>query len=193
MALTAAQLQTLKTAIAADATLNAYPNTPDGAFAIKDILNQVASPDYWVWNTAVAVDDIFDAVTWANYTPADAADGTVQWSNRSLACQGKQFNLQIILQNRTTFNAAKPALRGGLNDATTQLPSGVSGASRSGGWAAILPILRRKAKRIEKIFAVSSTGVGNNGADARGATTNPDVMTFEGEITYQDVDDARNS
>lgn len=44
MALTAAQLLTLNTAILADGILNAFPNTPDGAFAIAAALNQLAVP-----------------------------------------------------------------------------------------------------------------------------------------------------
>jgi hypothetical protein len=194
MALTTAQVQILKADIAADPTLSAKPHNGDGAFDVAAAYNLDASPAYYVWRTEVPVNDIFDAVTWANFTPADAPDGTVAWSNRSLACQGKQFNLQTMLGGRTLVDASKTNIRAGLNDATTLLPSGAGGVTRSGGWAAILPVLSRKARRIEKLFAVDDgAGIGNTTSDPRGASTNPDRMTFEGTITPADVVDAWNS
>ncbi len=188
--LTPAQLATLKADIAANNDLSSKPNNDDGAFAIAALYNQPASPDFFVFRADVPASEIFDQVTWANFTPADAPDNTVTWSNRSLACQGKQFNLQIMLQGQPSFNAGRVQLRAGLNDATTNLPSGTSGASRSGGWTGILPILRRLAKRGEKIFAVATTGVGT-GTGALGATGNPGLMVFEGDITIGDVQAAR--
>lgn len=190
--LTDAQLATLKADILADPVLAAKPNNGDGNFEIAVAYALAASPDYYVWRTDVPKDEIFDAITWANFTPQDTPDNTATWTNRSLSCQGKQFNLQTMLVGRETFNAAKSLLRGGLNDATTNLPSGASGANRSGGWANILTILRRKANRLEKLFSVAGSGVGNNGGDARGATTNPDVMVVEGIVTHDEVQAARN-
>lgn len=210
MPLTTAQLTTLKADIAANNTTipagipdagsfvgTAIKNIPvgntDGAYAIASWYRQTASGPFYVLRTDVDVAEIFDQVNWANYTPADAPDNTVTWSNRSLACQGKQFNLQLLTQGRTVFNASKVTLRAGLNDCTTNLPSGASGASQSGGWANILNILRRAATNIEKLFAVQTSGVGTNSGNALGATTNPALMNFEGAITYQDILNAWNS
>lgn len=54
MALTAQQLATLKAAILADPVLNAEPMNGDGYFNIAQALNnQQASPDFFVWRTAV--------------------------------------------------------------------------------------------------------------------------------------------
>lgn len=193
MPLTTTQLQALKADIAADPVLSLVPNTADGNQQVADAYNAPASPDFFAWQTAVPAGDIYDQVTWANYTPQDAADSTVLYQNRAMLCQTKQMNLQLMLQGRDSFNAARSTLRGGLNDATTNLPSGASGANRSGGWANILPVLRRKARRVEKLFAVSTTGVGNNGADPLGAMTNPALMVVEGTISAADVLNARNS
>lgn len=193
MALTAAQLQALKAAIAADPVLAAYPATADGNYAVAGAFNLVAAPDYYVWRTDAPVDSILDAITWSNYTPQDTPDNTVTYQNRAMLCQTKQINLQLLLQGRELFNAAKPTLRGGLNDATTNIPSGAAGVSRSGGWTAILPLLRRLATRAEKLFSVAGSGVGNNGANPRGDSSNPDVMAFEGFITEGDVAQARNA
>jgi hypothetical protein len=193
MTLTTAQQTALKANILADGTLAPLVGTADGRQAIADAYNALAAPDYFVWSTSVAVNDIFDNVTWANFTPQATPDTTVQWTNWSLACQGKQFNLQTILSGRTTLDASKTNIRAGLNDATTNLPSGAAGASRSGGWTAILPILSRKAKRIEKLFAIDDgAGIGNTITDPRGASTNPDKMVYEGTISATDVQNALN-
>lgn len=198
MALTTAQLQTLKADIAANTnTINGVqikdmPNSGDANFAVASWYSQVASPDFFVFRSNVPTAEIFDQVTWANFTPADVPDNTVVWSNRSLACQGKQFNLQILLQGQGSFNAGRITQRAGLNDATTNLPSGAGGASRSGGWATILNILRRQALRIEKLFAVQTSGVGVNAGDALGATTNPALLVFEGIVSGTDIEAARS-
>lgn len=184
--LTPAQIAVLKADISANGDLNSIPTNDDGAYAIAALYNATASPDFFVFRSDVPSSEIFDQVTWANYTPQDAADNTVTWSNRSLACQGEQFNLQIMLQGQPSFNAGRVQLRAGLNDATTNLPSGASGASRSGGWTGILAILRRKATRGEKLFSVATTGVGT-GTGALGATGNPGLLVVEGQITPGDV------
>lgn len=189
--LTSAQLTALKADIAANPDLAAQPNSADGNFAVAALYNALQSPDFFVFRSNVPTAEIFDQVTWANYTPQDAPDTTVQWSNRSLACQGKQFNLQILLQGQSSFNAGRINIRAGLNDATTNLPSGASGASRSGGWTGILAILRRQATRAEKLFSVATTGVGT-GTGALGATGNPGLLVFEGTVSPSDVENARN-
>lgn len=204
MALTQDQLPALKADIAANTAtidwqgaptqINALPAGTDAADAIAKWYNETASPEYWVWRTNVPTVEIHEQVTWSNFTPSDTvtAVNAEQWTACSMACQGKQFNLQIMLQSpRGVFNASKSTLRGGLNDATTNLPSGASFANRSGGWANILPILRRTATRLEQLFGVAGSGVGNNGGDPRGATTNPDVMTAEGTVSYLQVEEAR--
>jgi hypothetical protein len=185
MELTNQQLDIIKAWIVAN-----VPNATE--HLAKAALDAAASPAFHVLRTDVLASEIFDQITWANYTPADAADSTVIWSNRSLACQGKQFNLQIMLQGQPVFNATKILLRAGLNDATTNLPSGAGGISRSGGWAAILVILRRQANVFEKLFAIQTSGVGVNAGDALGATTNPALLVFEGNITLDQTIQAMN-
>lgn len=178
--LTPSQLTTLRNDINADPVLSSYPNNDDGAFAIAAAYNTLSTPDYYVWQTAASVTDIFDAIVWANFTPSDAPDGTQIWLNRAMQCQGKQFNLQTMLSGRNTINAARASIRAGLQDATTAIPSGNNGANRSGGWANIQLILSRKATRVEKLFA---TGAGTQ--------ANPSLLTFEGAVTVQDVLQAR--
>src|SRR5256885_2058411 len=113
MALTHAQQTALKADIAADPTLNALPANSDGYQAIADAYNALASPAFWVFDTKVKIDAIYDQITWANLTPADAVPTDTSlnceiWTARSLSCQGKQFNLQLLLSRPTsTFDASK--------------------------------------------------------------------------------------
>ena len=178
------QLQALKADIALDGTLNPLfqGKTEDGAAVIAAAYNALATPDYFVWQTRVPIDAVLDAVTWANFTPQDAPDGTLTWQCRSLACQGKQFNLQTILLGKAFIDATKSNVRAGLQDCTTGLPSGAAGATKSGGWVAIQLILSRKASRAEKLFAAGA-----------GTTAAPSLMGVEGVLTVQDVVAAWNS
>lgn len=182
--LSAAQLQTLKTAIAADPTLSSKPPGPDGNYAIAAAMNLTAAPDFFVWATSVPVQAVYDAIAWANLTPADAADGTQTWANRALVCQGKQLNLQMLLQGQNTINGAKTNVRAGLQDALTNIPSGVSGAMQAANWVAVRTALARRATRAEKLFA--DTAIGNGGTAATAA-----LMVFEGSVSADQVDAAR--
>lgn len=193
MILTSAQLAAIKADILANSDLNVFPNNSDGNVEVAKLYNLFASPDFYVFRSNIPPAEIFDQVTWANYTPAGVADLTnaALVTARSQLCQGKQFNLQIMLQGQSTFNAGRATLRAGLNDATTALPSNEDGSTRSGGWTNILPILRRLGTRIEKLFAVQTSGVGVAGGDPLGATTNPALLVVEGNISYQQVTQAR--
>ena len=200
MALSSAQKATLKAAIAANTTvaggssayastpINQIPNNSDGNQAIAAWYNGSPTPDFFVWNSQATIASVYDNVTWANLTPTDAPDGTQTWANRSLACQGKQFNLQTILIGaQGIVNATKSSIRAGLQDALSNVPSGVGGATISAGWANVRDkALARKAMNIEKLFADTA---GGNGATAQ----NSALPVFDGAISPSDVDTARNS
>lgn len=188
MNLTNAQRLVIKADIIANNDLNAQPATADGALAIAALYNAiaalynaVASPDYFVWRSAMPTQEVFDAITWANLTPNDTPDGTQLWLNRAMACQGKQFNLQTILTGRQTIDPSKPNIRNGLQDALTNVPSGSSGNGRNAGWAALQLIMSRKATRLEKLFAT-----GGNGSQAT-----PGTLVIDGAIDYTDIELAR--
>jgi hypothetical protein len=189
MPLTVAQLAAVKADILADNALNALPNNSDGNSAIAAAYAQIVAPDFFVYRTNIPVADINDQIVWANLTPSDAPDTTQVWANRSLACQGKQFNLQLLLQgSQVTINGAKANVRAGLQDALTNVPSGTAGALKSAGWVPVRDnALARKARRIEKLLA--DTSGGGTGGNASTAAT----MTFEGPIGYTDIEAARNS
>ena len=100
MALTTAQQATLKAAIEADATLNAFPSTLDGAFAIAALLNLPASPDFWVWRTNVPTADCKKAMVWTEFIA------------RSV---GERDAWQFMLSNGI-INAADINVRQGIQD-----------------------------------------------------------------------------
>ena len=170
------------------ATLRSWLNS--NAIGLNDedainLLNATASPNYYVWRTNMRIEEIYDKITWVNFTPSDDPDSNVIWTNRSLACQGKQFNLQTMLIGSTgSLNPTKSGIRAGLNDATTNLPSGPAGTLRSGGWSGILTTLYRLCTVGEKLYSVVATGTGNNGANPRGDVTNPDALGIDGHGAY---------
>ena len=137
MALTPAQLTTLKAAILADGTLNAYPNTIDGAFDMAaQKLNQVASPVFTVWKTNVPI-----ASVGVGFSGTELAGMTT----------GNQTRLQTIgVYFPTGVNPSIVDVRQMFDD----IFSGAGGATTRANLAAIW---RRPAKMIEKIFA-SGTG-----------------------------------
>lgn len=150
MQLTQEQLDTLKAAIIANPTM-AAARTAHDTQAITDLLNASSTLD--VWRTSVSTQVLFDQITWANLTPAEAPNGTLDWQCRSLACQGKQFNLQLIFASRDIIDASKSNVRAGLQDALTNVPSGQSGALVSAGWVGVRTAMIRKATVLESIFA----------------------------------------
>lgn len=170
--------------------------TSGGAAAIAAALNIGASPTFSVWRTDAPVTSIVDAIDFAKYTPAGALDDAtlttqllaVQRQAQLLAIQTKQMNLQMLTQGRATLDCSRPNVRGALRDATIQVPSGASGAFTSPGGASgatVLAACIRNATDGEKILATASQG-----SDTTGTTT-ARVMGFEGLITSDDVQQAR--
>lgn len=177
--LTAGQRTTLKAAIVGVGTANALYQAGN-LTGLAAYYNATAAPTFYVYRTAVPVQDINDNVNWANFTPADAPDSSQLWLNRATAAQGKQFNLQTLLLSSNGFlNATKVNVRQALTDALTNLPTGASGALVSGGWGTVRDnALARAATVLEKLFA--TTTVQQDGSTPAKAAT----MTVEGAIDY---------
>ena len=173
-----AQLQTLRTAILADATLAEMVAAGNIGPALS-VLNAIIEPVFIVWRSSTATQEIYDAITWAKLTPNDTPDGTALWTNRALSCQGKQFNVQTLLQGRESINSARQNVQSGLQDALTNVPSGAGGATVSAGWAAVRLVMQRQATRGEKVFAIGP-----------GTAANPASLGFEGMITDSDIEAA---
>lgn len=188
MALTLAQQATLKTAIEADPAFASIPHTSDGAFDIAAALNQTDASNTNVWWTACPVENIFNGITWTNYTPADAVPTDTElkaltWIGRSQVANIRQMNLQNMTMGRTTINMANSLTRAGIRDAVIQLPTGVNGAMTTSGGTSGSTVLTAglrpaKATRAEKALSAGPSTTG---------TVTADVLTFEGELKYNDV------
>lgn len=179
--LTLAQRTALKAAILAEtnSTLVAARATGNVG-AIAEFYN--AESAAYVWKSSVPVSDIFSMITWASMTPVDVPDGTQAWANRSLACQGKQFNLQTMLAGRETLPSSKANIRAGLQDALTNIPAGPGGTAIAANWVGVRDLMKRLATRCEALFAV---GAGSQGA--------PSDLVFNGYVTVEEVIQAINN
>ena len=132
--MTPAQQATLKAAILADATLNAYPNTPDGSYEMCLYkLNVDFSPTFTVWQDQLTPER-FDAGMIVGATQIDGLT------------QGKRDELFMIGARTRDCNAV--AVRNAIDDAT---------GSASTLKAAMVAVTKRNALYGEKIFA---TGTG---------------------------------
>ena len=178
MSLTTAQYTALGTYIAAQGDMNTFPLGSDAAIAVAALFNQPST--FVVWATTTGADVMSDAIVWANMTPTDAPDGTQAWLDRAMACQGKQFNLQLLLASRDRISTGKTNVRAGFQDALTNVPSGAGGATVSAGWVTMKTVMQRFATRAESVFATGT-----------GTAATPGVLVWEGNVGYQDVQQAR--
>jgi hypothetical protein len=173
MALTPAQLQTLKTAINADPALSVYPMNSDGYFDLANKLNNETSvPDFWVWRTSVSRADI--------YNTQDFAGLFWDWSTykgQSVTEQGSW--VQMFMGDQANFEATN--FRAGL--------SNIFGAANA-QTAHCFSVGRKKATRIEKIFGVASVAP----PTPSGALGSPTAVATAQvhSVTPDDVSNARN-
>jgi len=187
MALTPAQLPTLKTDLSTNTNeingvqIKDLPHTADNALAVAAWYNTINSPDYWVWKTNVSRLEIYDNVS-SNGT---SWDWTV-YKNQSATEQNAW--VQMFMGDIANFGLVNK--RAGIGKIFT------GSAQASAQRDHVLASGRRKANRVEKLFAVAvvdpPANSGNNSADARGASTNPDVIVLQGNISSNDVDNAWN-
>jgi hypothetical protein len=169
MPLPVAQLPTLKNDIAADGTLNSQPQTPDSADAIAQVYNLVASPDFWVWRTRVTKEE---------YTTNVSVDGTTfAWTGSGFITrsQGERDAWNAMFSGDGTVNPSLANVRQAFQDIFS---GGTAPAPANRTHLATMS--RRKATRGEKLFATGT-----------GSTASPAVLTFEGNLTFDDVQQAR--
>jgi hypothetical protein len=168
--LTPAQLTTLKADINADPVLSTFPNNDDSNFAIADAYNLVASPDFWVWRSKVTKSELVTSI---------GPDGTTfNWTGNGFITRsaGEQTAWQELFNGTQSVNASLTNVRQAFADIFSG--TGNAAANRTH----LLAVARRKATRAEKLFA---TGTGSAGS--------PATLTFEGNLSFQDVSQARNS
>lgn len=130
-----------------------------------------------VWRSTTPVSDIANSINWANLTPENPVTGAGQDAvNWLSACQGKVLNLQTLLGGGVSVATGKANIRAGLQDATSNIPSGIGGATKGGGWANIMASIQRPATNAEKALATGT-----------GTALSPGNLTFEGRIQVNEV------
>ena len=143
MALDAAQLLALKTAINADGALAAKPLNSDGHFEIAQILNNtLATPDFFVWRVNVPVDEIMgNGFDWTRVDNMTAGESRI-W----------EYMTQLGYLNPNQSN-----VRAGVNEA-------FKGTAQDDSMRAAMYTnhLQKKASRTEKIFATGSGTTASN-------------------------------
>lgn len=140
--LTSSQLATLKAAILANPTWNAFPNNDDGHFNLAVLLNQIASPTYTVWRRTVGITETGKKFVGTEWASLSAANHT---------------RLQTVAQWLADgYDASLADIRAMFDD----IWSGSGGTlTRS----ALLALWKRAATSVEKLFA---TGTGTDTAPA---------------------------
>lgn len=161
--LSAAQKQAIKAVILADPVLAAQPMNSDGAFAIAAALNVEASPAFVVWRSQVSQDEI----TQNGFT----------WSEVDNLSVGKARIWEwLFLNEMRSMNPSRANVRAGI----VECWSGTAG--KLAVQAAVFIHCKRNATRAEKALA---TGTGTDAV--------PATMGYEGDLSYQDVQEARIS
>lgn len=161
--MTPQQLQTLKTAIAADPILAAQPANSDGDFAIAAALNQSAVPDFFVWRSSVGVDEIMqNGFDWTRVDNLTVGKARIwDWMMRTVAVNPARANVRAGVL--ATFSTA--------GDAATR--------------QAVFNHFQRVATRFEKLFA---TG---NGTTSSVDGVGPATMALESPVSFETVGQAR--
>lgn len=109
---------------------------------------------------------------WKTDVPTSVCKQVMVWTEFIARSAGERDAWQFMLSNGAV-NAANPNVRQGIQDI-------FSGPGGAGSRAALVAIAKRDATRAEKLFA---TGIGTEAT--------PATMTFEGSLSYQDVQQAR--
>lgn len=161
--LTLTQLQALKAAIEADATLSSQPATSDGAFAIAAALNQLAVPDFIVWRSNVTQDEIMqNGFDWVRVDNLSVGKARIwEW---------------LFANEQRSINPSKANVRAGIAEVWKGTAADLAVQ------AVVLGHCKRAASRAEKVLA---TGTGSDASPAN--------LGFEGVLAYQDVEAARAS
>ena len=217
--MTPAQLQTLKTDLAANTntvlingvatpinTITGAAQTVGAAYAVANWYNQNTNPAYYVVCTNADVTAIKNQINLAKYTPnpAPTSSNGAQASAAAAYAQVKLWNLdRLIGPPNSTFDATRNQNVKSLNDAVTNLPCGAGFANiADAGWGStpttgIWSLLSRVCLNIEKLFASAAGQAASSlvpllydGTSAQGAQGNPSVMTFEGTISETDIQQA---
>lgn len=159
--MTPQQLATLKAAILADQELANLPMTSGGALVIAEAFNQPADPAFVVWRTVITKDEIY-------------ANG-FNWVAIDDVAEPKWRVWQELFANAAgAMDPSKPNVRAGIIEVWK------GNAVKLAVQAYVLEKCKRESTRVEQLLA---TGVGS--------TPNPATLSFEGALSADDVQQAR--
>lgn len=113
-------------------------------------------------------------IVWRSDVSTEEIRAVLVWGEYDALSVSRQNAFQFLCSNHIV-NAALPNVRQGIQ-------SIFAGAQQAGNRAALTAAAKRAASRVEKLLA---TGTGSD--------ADPATMTFEGAITFGDVQDARTS
>lgn len=142
MSLTPAQIVIVKADILANTDTNSISSSSDGSYAIADIYNLPAVPAFYVWRTAVPVDEIMR--------------NGMDWTRVDNLTIGKA-RIWDWLTRLGNFDASKTNIRAGIDAAW------VGTAADLAVRASVYGHCNRAATRLEKLL---STGLGTIAAPA---------------------------
>lgn len=182
MALDSNQLATLRAAILAetDPAFVALRNAGATA-AMADWYNQPTAPAQAAWDSAAPVDRVLNQVDQAAYTPADTADGTALYTNRTLLAQTKLMVLQNLTLARQAIDARLATVRKSLRDAVINLPTAAGGGNQQAAGASGALALVACTRTLSKAEALFVTGSATTG------TVTAALVSWEGVLTDADV------
>lgn len=170
MALTPNQIALLKADILADPTLNAFPNNSDGAAAIADIYNLVATPDFWVWRTNLPQAEVVGTIS---------TSGTAfSWPQFIARTVQEQAGWREMFADGGFVDASKANVRQGFADIFSGAQAGPV-AQRTH----LLAVARVKASRIQKLFSSGGDGSANNPATPDANTGDSFQLRFDDVLT----------
>jgi hypothetical protein len=164
MALSTAQLATIKTHIEASGDMNTQPNDEPGAQTIAALFNAPASPDFWVFRSKITEEEI------VGQPSPDAS--LFNWTTYIQRSQGERDGWMRLFRS----GQVNPSLTN-VQNAIADIFSGAGGLNQRNH---INACFRRKATRLEKLLATGT-----------GSAASPGTAGFEGTITITDVVQAR--
>lgn len=175
--LTQAQMSVMKSDILSDPAMSEQPTTMDGAISISLDYNAIAVPDFWVWRSVIDEAEITEGVS---------GDST-SWSWPAFIARSalEQTGWTRLFGGSYSCKPSLAAVRQGFAD----IFSGGTAPAASQR-AHLMSICRRKATRIEKLFAVLSSAPPAPSGNL-GSTTSVATMGFEGPVDPNDVYNAR--
>ena len=174
MQLNTAQLQTLKQWVIDNAN-SAFDQST------ANLLNALATPDFWVFRTSVTTDKAREALVWSEILTGSPLSVLKQWAFNTLTHNG-DFNPSVE-NERVGFTSI------------------FDGAAYAGTRANLLSASTRKSTLGEKLLSILGTGPGGGDGSAQAASAvlgsfvdaDGNLVYAEGLVTSQNLIDAANS